>query len=59
MRNKNIFLFGLVAVATLALPASLRAQPEIDIRRDIWIPGTLKPIPISLSGFSGAPMRPC
>src|SRR5262245_20782280 len=54
MRRGFFIQFTSVVVLPLnCVRGSPAAEPEIDIKREIEIPGQVKPIPISLSGFSG------
>jgi TolB protein len=40
-------------IALLASAFTLSAQNELTVKREVQIPGTVKPIPVNISGFSG------
>src|SRR6266481_2114956 len=50
-RNLRFLISNLLAIFGLLSIAS--AQNEIEVQRHIIIPGQTKPIPVSVSGFSG------
>ena len=53
MKNKLALTFFFAAFISTAPPLAVMAQEEIQIQRDIDVVGFTKPIPISVSGFSG------